>query len=98
MLTTYIGISLGVGYEANPFIAYFLDQLGFVSLIIVKLLFCILLYKVYIHFTQHGQNFFWKLTKYVLGTMGLIIVINNSFVILGYPDIYNLLSYNFLLN
>ncbi|AEH60176.1 conserved hypothetical protein [Methanosalsum zhilinae DSM 4017] len=89
-LTTYVAISAGLGYEGNPVMAHLLESAGFISLLMVKLLFLILLYRVYIECKNKRLESLWSATRNIIAVMGIVIICNNMFVIIGLPDFYSL--------
>ena len=89
-LTTYVAINAGLGYEGNPVMAHLLESAGFISLLLVKLLFLILFYRVYIECKNKGLDNLWSATRNTIAFMGIVIICNNMFVIIGLPDFYSL--------
>ena len=83
ILTTIFALETGTGYEGNFIIAVLLENYGFYSVIVLKMLFLSFCFADYLYLKNNGYFSTWNFTRHSIALMGLVVVINNLLVISG---------------
>ena len=81
--TTVFALENELGYEANFIISGFLDNYGYYSLVVIKLLFLCLCFLDYLYLKKRGHPSTWNITRHSLSILGILVVTNNLLVIGG---------------
>jgi hypothetical protein len=81
--TTVFALENELGYEANFIISGFLDNYGYYSLIVIKMLFLTLCFLDYLYLKMQDYPSTWDITRHSLSVLGILVVTNNLLVISG---------------
>jgi hypothetical protein len=81
--TTVFALENELGYEANFIISGFLDNYGYYSLVVIKLLFLCICFLDYLYLKKRGHPSTWNITRHSLSILGVLVVTNNLLVIGG---------------
>jgi len=81
--TTVFALENELGYEANFIISGFLDNYGYYSLIVIKILFLALCFLDYLYLKMQDYPSTWDITRHSISALGILVVINNLLVISG---------------
>lgn len=81
--TTVFALENELGYEANFIISGFLDNYGYYSLVVIKLLFLCICFLDYLYLKKRGHPSTWNITRHSISVLGMLIVTNNLLVISG---------------
>ncbi|WP_370574495.1 DUF5658 family protein [Methanomethylovorans sp.] len=100
LLTTIYAIETGLAQEGNPAVSTFASMHGLYSIVLFKVFFMLALlgsYAYIIRFSagkKHDQTFVWDALRHTLTIMGVLIILNNLLVMVGYSSpVYLVLSY-----
>lgn len=92
LLTTIFALETGTGYEANFVIAALLEDYGYYSIVVLKLLFISCCFLDYLYLKNRGYCSLWNLTRHMIAILGILVVINNLLVISGlWSPLYTLI-------
>jgi len=93
--TTVFAIENELGYEANFIISGFLENYGYYSLIVIKMLFLSLCFLEYLYLKKRGHPSTWNITRHLISVLGILVVTNNLLVIGGAGSPLGRLLYGF---
>ncbi len=87
--------ALKYGFEENVFLAAMMEHFGMWSLLILKMIFVIIAYWNYHQiriWDDSRAHLLWDVTKYLIVSVGIVLVVNNTMVICGFCSLLQLLG------
>ncbi|WP_214045027.1 DUF5658 family protein [Methanomethylovorans sp.] len=100
LLTTIYAIQTGLAQEGNPVVSAFASMNGIYSIVLFKVFFIIALLGSHVYIMRssagrkQGQIFAWNALRHTIAIMGIIIILNNLLVMVGFVSpVYLVLSY-----
>ncbi|NPE27250.1 hypothetical protein HNV12_04580 [Methanococcoides sp. SA1] len=77
-------VALGYGQEANFFLEGIMLDYGIYTIFLLKFLYIAIIfynYKILVRLNHVSMPYIWKSLKYSIGTLGLVLTVNNLMVI-----------------
>lgn len=81
LISTYYVLVTGIGYESNTFLSYFMSSYGFVSLVILKLLYLGFFFYIWV---LCSKSKYWFYGYNMVLVFSVVLIFNNMCVVFGF--------------